>query len=329
MKKTITALALFLLPTIVSAATLSVSPSSQSVNVGDTFSVTVNLDTQGTSIDGVDLRYLNYNPALLQVQDALSSSGIQITPGSLMAMTLANSVDTNLGRITFSQVAAGGNKYSGSGALASISFKALAVGTANLTFNYTPNNTTDSNVASGGSDILTAVVNGSYIINNPSSSVSVSTSGSSSGSSSSGGGGGSSSGGTTAGSFLTCVPGLSAVSLSNNLSRGSEGVDVTNLQNFLISKGYLAVGNNTGFFGPLTEAALQGFQKAQNIVSSGSVATTGYGAAGPKTRAVINPLLSTSSCAAGTSTTQSLQDQIKILQAMVNELLLKLQSMQR
>ena len=110
MKKIIAILILFLLPVITSAATLSLSPSSQSVNVGDTFSVIVNLDTQGTSIDGIDLRYLSYNPAILQLQDGnISASGIQITPGSLMPMTLVNSADTNLGRITFSQATSGGN----------------------------------------------------------------------------------------------------------------------------------------------------------------------------------------------------------------------------
>jgi hypothetical protein len=140
MKKIITTLILFLLPTITSAATLSLSPSSQSVNVGDTFSVVVNLDTQGVSIDGVDLRYLNYNPAILQLQDGNTfASGVQITPGSLMPMTLVNSVDTNLGRVTFSQATSGGsNKYKGSGVLATLTFKALAAGTANVSFNYTP-----------------------------------------------------------------------------------------------------------------------------------------------------------------------------------------------
>jgi hypothetical protein len=324
MKKIITAAILFLLPTLASAATLSVSPSTQSVNVGDTISISVNLDTQGSSIDGVDLRYLNYNPALLQVQDAnTSTTGVQITAGSLMPMTLANSVDTSLGKITFSQVVAGGNKYKGSDTLATISFKALAAGTANLTFNYTLNSTTDSNVASSGSDVLSAVVNGVYTINTSGST----TGGSGSGGSKSSGGSGSSSGGTTSSTsgVSACTAG-SAISLSSNLARGSKGTDVTNLQNFLISKGYLATGNNTGFFGSMTESALQSFQKAQGLVSSGSAATTGYGAAGPKTRAAINSL--SGACATGTST-EALQAQIKVLQAMVSQLLLKLQSMQR
>lgn len=155
----------FVLPSVTSAATLSVSPSSQTVRVGDTFTVSVQLDTQGSSIDGVDIRYLSYNPSLLQVQDSNTSvSGIQISPGKLMPSTLLNSVDNSLGRIAFSQVAMGGTKYSGSGILATITFKAILSGTANLTFSYTSRNTTDSNVAAAGTDILNAVINGSYAI---------------------------------------------------------------------------------------------------------------------------------------------------------------------
>lgn len=153
------------LPSVASAATLSVSPSSQTVKTGDTFTVTVQLDTQGSSIDGVDIRYLSYNPALMQVQDAVAATpGIQIAPGTLMPSTLLNSVDNASGRIAFSQVAMGGTKYSGSGRLATITFKALAAGTANLTFGYTSQSTTDSNIAAAGADILNAVINGSYVI---------------------------------------------------------------------------------------------------------------------------------------------------------------------
>lgn len=156
---------LFLLPMVASAATLSVSPASQSVKVGDTFNVSVRLDTQGASIDGVDLRYLSFNPTLLQVVDANpSQDGVQITADNLMALTVMNAVDNKKGQIGFSQVAAGGTKYKGSGILANISFKAVGKGTAALTFSYIPRNTTDTNVASGGTDILSAVINGSYTI---------------------------------------------------------------------------------------------------------------------------------------------------------------------
>lgn len=94
---------------------------------------------------------------------------------------------------------------------------------------------------------------------------------------------------------LSCVsktPVSLSASLTRALGRGSQGNDVTVLQNFLISKGYLLPGNNNGFFGLLTEAAVKAFQKKEGIVSTGSPSTTGYGNVGPGTRAKINALLS-------------------------------------
>lgn len=51
-----------------------------------------------------------------------------------------------------------------------------------------------------------------------------------------------------------------------------------------------SLGNETTFFGAMTEAAVQKFQAKYGIVSSGTPATTGYGAVGPKTRAKLNAL---------------------------------------
>ncbi|MBI5530203.1 MAG: hypothetical protein HY918_01755 [Candidatus Doudnabacteria bacterium] len=150
-----------------SAATLSLSPSTQTLNVGDTITVNVMLDTQGQSIDGVDLQAINYNPYNLQLQDADSSvSGTQIKAGTLMPSTVANSVDTTNGKIVFSQITNAGSTYSGSGILATLTFKALVAGNVPVTINYTSGATTDSNVASNGADILSSVTNGQYVINN-------------------------------------------------------------------------------------------------------------------------------------------------------------------
>lgn len=80
-------------------------------------------------------------------------------------------------------------------------------------------------------------------------------------------------------------------SLNRTLSRGSSGSDVTLLQTFLITKGYLAPGNAIGTYGALTEAAVKRFQSAMGIVSSGTPSTTGYGMVGVKTRTKINELM--------------------------------------
>jgi peptidoglycan hydrolase-like protein with peptidoglycan-binding domain len=75
--------------------------------------------------------------------------------------------------------------------------------------------------------------------------------------------------------------------LTRNLSLGSRGVDVISMQNFLIAHHFLPAGNNTGYFGNLTQAAVQSWQRSHGIVSSGTPTTTGYGAAGPRTRAAL------------------------------------------
>jgi peptidoglycan hydrolase-like protein with peptidoglycan-binding domain len=198
-----------------SAATLVLSPSAQAVNVGDTFTVQVLLDTQGQPIDGVDLQALNYNPYNLQVQDAdLSTVGAQIQPGTLMPNTVANTVDTTNGKIVFSQITNGGSTYTGSGVLATVTFKALVAGTANVTFGFTPGVTTDSNVASKGNDILSSVINGVFTINNAG--TSNPGTGSSGGTTSSGTGGTTSSSGT--GGIYTSTGGGSSSSLSDLLA---------------------------------------------------------------------------------------------------------------
>jgi uncharacterized membrane protein YgcG len=63
--------------------------------------------------------------------------------------------------------------------------------------------------------------------------------------------------------------------------------EIKNLQRYLIQKGYLASGLDTGFFGNLTRTALQRFQCKTILVCSGNEVSTGYGVAGPKTRAAI------------------------------------------
>ncbi len=147
------------------AATLSLSPSSGSYPAGQFFTVDVLIDTQGQSIDGVDIHYLNYNPDQLKVQDDDSSqAGIQITPGSLMPLTQANSVDEKNGKITFSQITAGGTTFKSTGAqtLATVHFKALKAESAAVSFDFKLGGTRDSNIASKGIDILTSATNAVY-----------------------------------------------------------------------------------------------------------------------------------------------------------------------
>ncbi len=155
--------ALFFATSSVQAATLSLSPSSGNYSSGQTFTVNILLDTKGAAVDGVDILYLNYDPDNLGVvDDNASQSGIQITPGALMPMTLANTASN--GKITFSQISAGGTTFTSSGAeiLATIHFKVIKAADTRVYFDFVVNGTADTNVASKGKDILTAVTNGNY-----------------------------------------------------------------------------------------------------------------------------------------------------------------------
>lgn len=76
---------------------------------------------------------------------------------------------------------------------------------------------------------------------------------------------------------------------TQSMDFGSQGSQVAALQTFLSTKtAHYPEGLITGYFGPLTQAAVQRFQCAEEIVCSGSAATTGYGRVGPITLAQLN-----------------------------------------
>ena len=76
--------------------------------------------------------------------------------------------------------------------------------------------------------------------------------------------------------------------ISRYLRRGSQGQDVAWLQEWLYDHGYYPQDLVTGYYGDLTQAAVQNFQAKNGIVSSGNPDTTGYGNVGPKTGDAIN-----------------------------------------
>ncbi len=270
-----------------SAATLTLSPSSGTYASGSTFTINVLLNTTGASIDGVDVRYLRFNPSVLQVVDSNSSaSGVQINPGSLMPITLTNTVDNQNGLVTFSQIVAGGQHYQGSGTLLSITFRAVNGGTASLSFDAASGVTTDTNVASAGTDVLSPPSGATFSISGvitPTPTPTPTPTGTGAGAGAGGGGAVT----PTPTSTTTPTPTGTIIPppiLTRTIYFGSKGADVLSLQNYLIATGYLNVGSNSGFFGNLTRLAVQKFQCAKGVVCSGTEATTGYGMVGAKTR---------------------------------------------
>ncbi len=92
----------------------------------------------------------------------------------------------------------------------------------------------------------------------------------------------------------TTANSVSGSTLTSYLFLGTTGQQVKTLQNILNAKGYTiatsgngSVGNESTYFGPSTQVALQKFQCATLSVCSGSPLTTGYGATGPRTRAAL------------------------------------------
>lgn len=68
------------------------------------------------------------------------------------------------------------------------------------------------------------------------------------------------------------------------LTIGSQGEDVSALQAYFVAIGFLSIEAPTGYFGALTQAAVQAWQGSRNIVTSGTPESTGYGVVGPMTR---------------------------------------------
>ncbi len=96
---------------------------------------------------------------------------------------------------------------------------------------------------------------------------------------SSGGGGGSSRNTETVATGGR-VLGAALYFFATDLTVGSTGADVMELQKVLIEAGYLKIAAPTGYFGPMTQAAVKLYQAAKGIQ------TTGY--VGPLTRAALN-----------------------------------------
>jgi peptidoglycan hydrolase-like protein with peptidoglycan-binding domain len=77
------------------------------------------------------------------------------------------------------------------------------------------------------------------------------------------------------------VLGASVYNFTSNFGLGTQDEDVTQLQTILIADGYLKITAPTGYFGPVTKAAVEAYQAANNISPS-----SGY--IGSLTRAILN-----------------------------------------
>ena len=135
-------------------ASLSFSPATESLMVGDSFEVNVVLDTGGVETDGVDI-IITYDDLKLEAKNAAF--------GDLYDNKINEDVSAS-GKIVLQAVSDVGSGFVGTGTVATLNFKAVAGGMAQVSFDMIGESTTDCNVNSDGEDILASVSNGSYTI---------------------------------------------------------------------------------------------------------------------------------------------------------------------
>ncbi len=145
--------ALFILASQASAATLFLAPSMGSYSAGDTFSVSVKVNTEGKAINTAEAT-LTFDPSRLKVKSISKT-------GSIFTLWVEEPVFSNSdGMISF----AGGKPspgYTGSsGKLLSITFKGLTSGEADVNFSSASVLADDGR----GTNILSSLISGSYTI---------------------------------------------------------------------------------------------------------------------------------------------------------------------
>lgn len=145
---------------------LSISPTRFTLKPGETITMDIVVNTGGIPIDGFDIRYLRYDPTLIEIEDAdTQTPGIQLENKKVFLITAINSVDQEKGTIAFSQMLGGGISISQKKSIvAHIHLKAKAPGKGSISFDFRRRHTTDANISSNGRDILQRVQNATYEI---------------------------------------------------------------------------------------------------------------------------------------------------------------------
>ena len=143
---------------VLAAASLSLSPASASKNIGDVFNVDIVVDTGGDPAAGVSA-IVNYDNTRL--------TAVQGTAGTVLAgAPLTNTINSSTGTIQY-DTGNLSNNFTGRGTVATIQFRALAVGSATVNYVFNPNSTVNSSIvaaASSPTNLLTTVNGGVYTI---------------------------------------------------------------------------------------------------------------------------------------------------------------------
>lgn len=120
------------------ATIVLIDPPSSTVNLNDTFTVNIKVDTV-TNLYAADVR-ITFDAAKLEVQDANPSlGGVQIEPGPFLdpaqGFMIQNVADNSTGQIHYAfTLLSPAPAVSGTGVLARVTFRAKATGTAQVSF---------------------------------------------------------------------------------------------------------------------------------------------------------------------------------------------------
>lgn len=137
--------------TALTSSTLSLAADYTTWALGDEQKIKIMLDTQGNSITGTDI-IMTYDPLQYEYVGQEWKNLLPNQPGL--------GVDTTNGIITVSGVTDQTSPFNGSGELMTITFKSLAVGSADFAFNWTLGSTTDTNIVDANNpnaDLLTTL----------------------------------------------------------------------------------------------------------------------------------------------------------------------------
>ena len=136
--------------------TLSPDESTFTYIPGQSYPIGILIDSMGKSVDGVDVIIL-FEPSRVTVV------GDRVTAGSVFTDVPLNKVDNTVGKVRFSALTFDAKPVNG--ILGTFRIMPKSAGEVNLTFDFTPGATTDSNMAEHGTadDVLGKVVNAKYL----------------------------------------------------------------------------------------------------------------------------------------------------------------------
>lgn len=140
-------------PTVVALET-----SKKEVKVGDKFTVSIKVSSDKLS-DGSDF-IISFDPKLLTIE-TVGAEKAPVVVGTLYNDYPLNKLDLSLGKITVSGVTTQKDGVKADGLFGSLVFKAKAAGVTQVSLDFSPGKTSDSNVTESGSgkDVLEKVEN--------------------------------------------------------------------------------------------------------------------------------------------------------------------------